>query len=210
MANMEHGDLWARWSQHYRNLGHDPKRITQDGILHPEKFNSDRRVLFILKDSNNFPGGKLADLLKNGPVHAMWHVAARWAAGILNGFPEFQDIDNRRAMTEALHQIAVVNLKKITGGAGVSHAVVNAYAHQDRRLLLEQIDAIAPKVILACGVFDPLVWLLDLAVEPCKDKEPARSKHNGAWVIPWRHPNRASNRKTYAELKELWAGLGDV
>ena len=198
-------DIWHKWTNHYQSLGIDPSRISKDGVVHPDRFNSEYRILFVLKETNGFPGGSLSELLQDGPVYQMWHTVARWAAGILNGFPEYQDINNYEALTNAIHQIAVTNLKKATGGAFADMTVVEAYSHQDKDLLLEQIKTIDPNIILACGTFEPLIWLLDLPVKGENPFErPIKSNIIDTIVIPWRHPNRVNNEKSYQDLKEIF------
>ncbi len=81
-------DIWTQWEKYYKSLGLDPSQITKDGIISP---NSYQNVLLVLKDSNNFPGGDLREHLANGPRGQTWHTAARWAAGILEGFPDHQN-----------------------------------------------------------------------------------------------------------------------
>jgi len=59
-----------------------------------------------------------------------------------------------------LSKIAVVNLKKASGGSWSDMAVVNAYAFHDRELLRRQIKDISPNLIVACGTMDQIIWLL--------------------------------------------------
>ena len=47
--------IWERWKAHYKALGIDVKTLTRDGIVDESKFN-DKRILLILKDSNNYGG----------------------------------------------------------------------------------------------------------------------------------------------------------
>lgn len=198
-------NIWKYWTNHYQSLGIDPSRISKDGIIKTDRFNRSYRILFVLKETNGFAGGSLSELLKDGPVYQMWHTAARWAAGILYGFPEYQQINNYDTLTTALHQIAVINLKKATGGSSANMTIVEAYAHQDKDLLLKQIKTIDPDIILACGTFEPLIWLLDLPVKGDNPYErPIKSKIIDSLIIPWRHPNRVNNKATYKELKNIF------
>lgn len=198
-------DIWKRWTKHYKLLKIDPSRISKDGVIYPSRFNKNFRLLFILKETNGFPGGSLSELLYNGPKYQMWHTTARWAAGILYDFPNYQQIDNRKTLTKALHEISVINLKKTTGVSSADMHKINAYAHQDKDLLLEQIKTIAPHIILACGTFESLIWLLDIPVSGDNPYEkPVKSKIIESLVIPWRHPNRVDNKKTYEELREIF------
>jgi len=196
-------DIWRKWERHYQQLG-ITEDICKDGMLNEEVFRrQDRRILFVMKDTDQAPGIDLRDFLKDGPRYPMWHITARWAAAILRDFPGFDKIDDLAVMKDALSKVAVINLKKPTGGAAADIAVVNAYAHQDRDLLVEQIEAIRPTIIVACGTIGPLMWLLDLPVHPSRMSCPVKYTARDAWVIPWRHPARASNRATYEALSDL-------
>jgi len=197
-------DLWERWEAHYDALG-ITGRPCRDGIVDERVFaEQTQRVLFVMKDTNQADGIDLCKFLREGPRYQMWHTTARWAAGILDGFPPFEKVDDWSVMNEALSKVAVINLKKTTGGPAADLAVVSAYAHQDRNLLVEQIDSISPTIIMACGTIIPLVWLLDLTVVPEQiGASPIADVAPNAWVIPWRHPARANNSRTYDRLKEL-------
>jgi len=152
--------IWQRWKAHYKTLGIDEKEITKDGIIDESKFNN-KRVLFILKDSNKFGGHHLKELFVNGPKYQMWHTTARWAYGIINNFPEYKKF-NKNELKEALHSVAIINLKKKAGKSTAKQNIIDAYTHQDKALLLEQIKSINPKIIIGCGTFSSLIWLLDL------------------------------------------------
>lgn len=138
----------------------------------------------------------------------MWHAIALWSAGLLYGFPPYAAIDTQPMRKNAITRITTINLKKVSGGAAADMSTVNAYAHQDRDLLLEQIDEINPHCIVACGVFDILVWLLDLEPEPDSTYEKSvLDKKRNVVVIPFRHPGKINNYKTYLKLKELVSGV---
>jgi hypothetical protein len=96
----------------------------------------------------------------------MWHTVARWATGLLNGFPDFATIDDFPVMKESLRKVAALNLKKATGGEFADFSKISAYAWRDRDLLLQQFRLLSPEIVVACGTFDILVWLLELNVNP--------------------------------------------
>ena len=198
-------DIWKKWEVHYQSLGIDNSLISRDGIIFPKRFNKNLRILFVMKETNAKKGFPLTEFLESGPINQMWHTTARWAAGILNGFPEYSEINIRSKLTDALQQVAIINLKKVTGSSASNMSVVNAYAHQDRVLLLEQIQNIDPHIILSCGVLHSLIWLLDIPVKADNPGlSPVRAKKIESVVIPWRHPNRGNNEKSYQELKEMF------
>lgn len=201
--------IWEKWEEHYTAKGIDIDLISRDGILNDQCYSETRpKILFILKDTNDFvkEHREEQDLrihLKDGPAYQMWHAVARWAAGILKGFPPYEDIDNSATLKDSLSRVAAINLKKVTGKSSADMTTINAYAHMDRDLLVEQIKMINPDIIVACGVFDPLIWLLDLNVHSSQLNqldEPVSSSIIPAWVIPFRHPARVDSRATYEKL----------
>jgi hypothetical protein len=92
-------------------------------------------------------------------------------------------------MASALRRIASINLKKASGQGWSDMSEVGAHARHDRELLIEQIDTIKPDVMVACGTFEILAWVLDLRFAPGKSGPV--------------HPARADNRAVYDELKRL-------
>jgi len=196
--------LWEDWLNHYKTLEINPLLISKDGALNPDKyFSSPIRILFILKDTNDYAGGDLASLLKNGPVYQMWHVLARWASGLMRSFPAYEEINNWEEMCESLWSVSVINLKKITGKSTAQNRDINVYAYRDRELLRRQIELLNPQLIVSCGVIDPLVWLLELDIKSTYDINfPVFSNVHQAWVLSFRHPARAT-REHYEELQTL-------
>jgi len=203
--------LWTTWYKHYDSIGIDTNRICKDGIIDETLFaQAPLRVLFVLKEVNDWEGGDLGKMLSGGARYQMWHAAGRWAAGILHGFPSYDRIDNKETIDGALRRIAVVNLKKTSGKAISNPTILNAYALMDRGLLVEQISQIRPDIVLACGTFDPLAWLLRLKVDPDRPHEELlRDPNSNAVVVPWCHPGRVSNKKTYLQLATLLEGVVD-
>jgi len=202
-------NIWLTWEKHYKDNNIDPSRICKDGVINIKKYkNAESKILFCLKDVNDFESGDLRNYLKNGPKGKgqMWHAASRWAAGLLTEFcDEYDKIDNYE---QFLNQTAVINLKKASGGSSAEMSVINAYAKQDHELLLKQIESINPKILLACGTFNILIWLLDLKVNPdevyWKEHPPLLDEKRGFWVIPWRHPGFVNNALTYQQLKKKY------
>lgn len=150
-------DLWARWRAFYEEHGIRASQICVDGIVDPARFAAaPKRILFVLREVNDWPGGDLRPFLAAGPRYQTWHNVARWAAGLLDGWPPYDVVDRFDRMHDALRQIAAINLKKTTGGSVADLSVVNAFAAHDRELLVEQIERIGPQIIVACGTFATL------------------------------------------------------
>jgi hypothetical protein len=197
-------EIWQRWSDYYREKSLDPNRICRDGIANPDRFAAaSQRVLFVMREANDWPGGDIRTLLQDGPRFQVWHTVGRWAAGLLQGFPSYDLIDRYETIRDSLQQVASVNLKKQTGGSSSDLAVINAYAWQDRDLLKDQITQIGPTIIVACGTFNELVWLLDLPVTADSPRSALTLEPQGWRVIPWIHPSRCDNRKSYQQLAAI-------
>lgn len=93
-----------------------------------------------------------------------------------------------------------------TQGPICRSSVPNAFI--DRRLLRRQIQEIGPQLVIACGTWDVLVWLLELEVDPDNPiARPAYSQLVEAWVLPCRHPARTNNRVSYDALRKRVAML---
>lgn len=198
---------WNKLRETYERHGIPWSEVSRDGRLDPASFGEVRpRVVFVLKETNDFAGGELQELLAKGPRFRMWYTVARWAAGLLDGFPPYDEIDKYERMRDALHKVAVVNLKKVTGGSSSWSRVIHAAALRDKTFLRKQLHMLDPDVIVACGTFEPLMWLLELPVDPQAPKSVVKWPDQGALVIPFRHPARCNNRSTYAHLAEVAGG----
>lgn len=156
---------------------------------------------------NDWRGGDLAHEFNErwrGPKYQIWHTVARWTAGILSGFPPYSRINHWDTYRDSVFKMAAINLKKQSGLSSSDMSEINAFARADQSLLLEQIRGINPDIIIACGTYDQLIWLLGLQINPNKLGDPVWSKEFSAHVIPFRHPARVgSNEKAYNNLKKL-------
>ncbi len=203
-------DILKKYRAHYKVLGFDNADFTEDGILNDTEFeNAPKRLLFLLKDSNDFGGGSLAKLLADGPKYQMWHALARWAGGILYGF-DLNERKKREDMKRALRQVAVVNVKKMTGSSSIHHHRLSDFVHLDGELLKEQIKRIRPDLIVACGTFHACKGLLNIRkkdiVEMMKNQNSwvAHSEEFNCPVIDWYHPSRHGGERFFNALEECF------
>ncbi len=200
--------LWNKWREHHRAIfnGSRQPAFWKDGIVDENAFQgSKKKILFVLKEVNDDKNDSLdlRDFLSDGPHYQLWHTIARLAAGILKDFPDYEEIDSLEEMKQALLKIAAINLKKVPGGASADYSAINAFAFRDRELLIEQIKMIAPDIIVACGVFEQLIWLLELPVNPNAPADaPVLDEKREIRVIPFRHPGRVNNKTAYESLRE--------
>lgn len=130
----------------------------RDGIVNHEKYWSSKvKILFLLKEVNGGKDWDLREFLREGGRKQTWDNVTRWIIGINNldrDIP-WEEIDsiNEAQRKEALHQIAVVNVKKVSGGhTSVKEQITNA-AETNSEMLRQQIDMYEPDIII-CGGTD--------------------------------------------------------
>lgn len=136
----------------------------EDGIISPEDWHSCQvKVLFILKETNDYSGSNLAGLIRDAivsrPKSKLWrrptfHNVGRWAYGLQHfaeNVPEY-DVAHRNRKP-ALLSSAFINLKKTTGGRRAT-AKVGAFAQTHHIFLRKQIAAIAPDVVVMGGTYE--------------------------------------------------------
>ncbi|MCK4426986.1 MAG: hypothetical protein KAW16_00730 [candidate division Zixibacteria bacterium] len=202
-------ELFKEWLKFYQSKGIPTKGFSRDGVVDEDRFEkARRRILFILRETNDFPEsnefrGDLRTFLSQTLKWQLWHAVGRWACGILNDFPDYRECDDRQKIHNAIRQIAIINLKKITGGSWSDLDEINETAHRDKEFIKKEVDIIDPQVIVTCGTWSHLVWLFDLENLPMEDKPPFSYTKNRLYLST-RHPVRANNRETYDELKKLW------
>lgn len=199
--------LFEERFEFYRSKGINTEEFSRDGIIDESLFNkADRRILFILRETNKFPGGDLREFLSQTVQWQIWRNVGRWACGISNEFPDYSECDTHQNVCEAIRQTAIMNLKKITGGSWSDLDEINETAHRDRKFILREVEIIDPEVIVACGTWGHLVWLFNLDDLPRQDKF---SYTGGRLYLSTRHPVRADNQKTYKQLRALWLKAQD-
>jgi hypothetical protein len=197
-------ELFKEWYEFYQSKGINIAEFSRDGIIDEARFEkAKKRILFILRETNKFPGKDLRAFLREEVRWQLWHTVGRWAYGVLNDFPDYSECDKYESICEGVHQVAIMNLKKITGGGWSDLDVINETAHRDKEFIKKEVDIINPQVIVACGTWSHLVWLFDLENLPMEDKPPFSYTKNRLYLST-RHPVRANNRETYDELKKLW------
>jgi hypothetical protein len=206
----ESGTMWDRWRELYRTRGLSDA-ITLDGIGDENRFRGEpQRILFVLREPNRSPGMDMRDQLRKGPQHSIWFNVARWAVGFQEGFPPYAAINQRGDRLDgALRRIAAINLKKLSGRSTADLGVINAFAQQDRELLAEQIAMINPTLIIACGTFDPLLWLLGCQVDLSSPVGRSARTASGATLLGGRHPAHCPGEPSYNHLRDLHAGSLD-
>lgn len=200
----------ARWAQ--------PAFFNADGIVDYERWATlpnGKHIVVLLKETNGLYGSLVEFLYHGGSktYYRTWNNVARWANMVLNG--TYWEFVPKSALDDMVRNIAVVNLKKCSGGAVASSKAVQQAARQDADLLKRQIQLYEPDIILTGGwglvsnmlhdeIFadkaewikpneETALWYYKSSLV-CTDKE--------TLVVSMPHPNRAAKSWT-SELKKI-------
>jgi hypothetical protein len=144
--------LFAKWAE--RRPG-----MAKDGVVDENEYiNCKIKVLYILKEVNDWKNGDLREFTKAGARWRTWNNITRWQYAIEKyyntGKVEFKDKINQNDRKEILKTIAVLNLKKCSGGASSNMGQIWHHANEDKDLLKEQIELYNPNIIICCGTGD--------------------------------------------------------
>ena len=204
--------LFARWKEFYRRNGLNPDMFSSDGIIDEEKYSkAKKQILFVLREINE-SGGDLMELIRQGHQHSIVSRLSQWAAGILNDFPEFDEIDrDQHAKTKALESVALLHLKKNTGESISMPRPFHGFSLMDKSFVVEEIDIIKPEIIISCNVTTELVWVLDLDEVKCEVSYPNNIldrfyHHRNNTILFWsRGPDDGhSHQDNYNHVKRLF------
>ncbi|MGS0724647.1 hypothetical protein ACVBKF_00555 [Shewanella sp. 0m-11] len=206
---------------------HKEKFFIEDGILNKELWEkAPVKVLFLMKEAyessteteqewalNEYLASKtLKELGK-----PMWWSVAHWLDGInkLIATDEIQPFDegykSDPKVEEAFQSCAIINIKKSAGQSSSAADELSKYVDSDWELLLGQIKAINPDLII-CGATYPLI-----APKLGKPKKSAEWLYQaeGYYFVDFWHPsNQWPYKVKYYSLlsalkqsKELWQPL---
>jgi hypothetical protein len=186
-------------------------RFIHDGIIcdghddeddYFEELDPGTRILWILKESN-----KEEDNNKNPEGwylrEYLWEIAsgeetgknwkktyllvAKISYAIINGASAFGDISDDDLIKNIFKKIAVINVKKTNGGSEADKYEIASYYRDDKQLILDQIEAIQPEIIINCSGVEEL--FNDLKTGAVKEIDEFRSaQYNDVLVIDAYHP----------------------
>jgi hypothetical protein len=144
-------DHYIKWQAEF--FQHDI--FYEDGIIDEESYlRANLKVLFIAKE----PNGKNHEHLTRRSFCDEWNCGmptyrfakriAEWAAGILNNFPQLDEV-LKNDQHQFLRQIAFINVKKHAGeGRLLDIKGFNKYVSPQMPFLKRQINIIAPEIIV--------------------------------------------------------------
>ena len=149
--------LFAKW----RTAAFIPEdQFHADGIIDEQRWNvAAVRLCFLMKEPNNPPKeGRHGSFdfrtwWLNEVKYKFSKSLSQWAAGVLLGFPPFEELHYKRTHA-ALRSSALVNVKKTGGGGRSVLSDLVTFAIRDRDLILAQLRIIDPQVIIM-GLSDP-------------------------------------------------------
>lgn len=126
--------------------------FVRDGIIDEKRYDASKlKILFVAKEPND-PKHKIGDFRDDwnkGLYYSFAYRIAEWSYGILNDFPQFDEIKiSSEEAHNAIKSIAFMNIKK-SGGGGVAHySVIFEHYDKNRAYLLRQIEIIKPELII--------------------------------------------------------------
>lgn len=116
--------------------------------------NSERRVLFFLKEPNGNGGEDYKNWVWSEGSETFGNVLAYWLEGLMtttkNYCPTYDDISSRKDIFKK-YPLAIVNSKKLPGGSSANWDTIWKYAERDKSFLRTQIREILKPNIIVCG-----------------------------------------------------------
>ena len=167
--NTELDKLFDEWAHH----GYGPGKFVRDGIVNEGLWNKKPKVLFLLKETNG-NDKKYAPLLKevySNDLRLLWDVDQWNKIGYLGSaihevttdfIPDFDSA--KKNYKEACKRLAVVNLKKSSGGSLTDSGELFRHFKDDKSgketaNTKREIEIIGPDIIIFGGVFDIVMGL---------------------------------------------------
>lgn len=196
-------DEWEQTVSEYQG------KFVRDGIINEQFYETaSPKILFITKEPNNpkQEAGDFREWWKEEIAHSFSYRLSEWSYGLLNNFPQYDDIRTKKdSALKAIQSIAFMNIKK-SGGAGNSdYERMVEHVKMNFNFLHRQIDIISPDIIitgtswneLRDGLFPNIKWAksgYDILI----------GKHNKAKVIDYYHPSsRTAPAASYSLLQNI-------
>lgn len=154
-----------------------PVRINEFGIIDVNRYDADKGILFIAKETNHWSNEDFAKGIfvrdwmygvsvegVSGKGHiqkhpTMWYNLGRWAMLLGNPDADIQSI--RYYKSEALNSIGTIaftNINKVRGKNQSKDEYYSlAYADISGELLRKELEIIKPKIIVCCGTYNEVI-----------------------------------------------------
>ena len=148
-----------------------PHRINEFGIIDVERYDTDKGILFLAKETNGWSNEDYANgvlfrewlkgIIQNGlsghvrkhPI--MWYNIGRWASYLNDQAQSIATLANEKAeVISAIGTVAFTNMNKVRGMAQAQTEYWKlAYSDIAGSLLREELAILQPKVIVCCGTY---------------------------------------------------------
>ncbi len=202
--------LFEEWKDKRPNL-------VRDGLVCKDDYLSNSiKVLYILKEANGGNTWDLRKFLRNGGHWRTWNNIVRWQFGFENdnSIQRFNEVNNvsNEIRKKYLRKIAVINLKKVSGGKSSIPSQILKYSKEDKEYLKKQIKLYKPNIIICCGT-GKIVNDIQI-VEGIKEW---KKTSNGIWystnekliIIGYYHPQQRRIKKETL-YKNLVFGYNEI
>ena len=167
MENKELKNACYSIAEKIEALKKEDNYIVTDGIVDIESYvNATPKILWVLKEANSAgEDWSYSDFYK-----CTWHnhngissirKTVYTTYGLLNNINDFSDIPvwSKESYQEELKKMAIINIKKVPGGARSCYHEIKAAYEENEELLKEQIDVYNPDVIIFGGTFKFMEFL---------------------------------------------------
>jgi len=196
-------DQWENSIQEYKG------RFVKDEIIDEELYDKAKhKILFITKEPNNpeQEPGDFRDWWKNELIYTFSYRIAEWSYGLLNDFPQYDEIwSTKDAGQKAVQSVSLMNIKKSGGKGNSEYNEMMQHLSKNFEFLHQEIDIINPEIIII-GV----TWK-ELRIALFPDIQWQNSgygiligKHKNAKVIDYYHPSsRNAPPASYSLLQNI-------
>ena len=142
-------DLFDRWEN---TIPEYQGKFVKDGIVDEQLFAfAQTKVLFIAKEPNNpnQDAGDFREWWRDEIAYTFSYRIAEWSYGLLNNFPQYDDIwANKGFAHKAIQSIAFMNIKKSGGLGNSEYDRMLEHLEKNFDFLHQQIDIISPDIII--------------------------------------------------------------
>jgi hypothetical protein len=183
-------------------------KFVRDGIINEQFYETvSPKILFIMKEPNN-PKQETWDFrewYREEIKYTFSYRLAEWSYGLLNNFPEYDEVWKENRTHDAIQQIAFMNIKKSGGGGNAEYNRMIEHVQMNFDNLHRQIAIISPDIIITGTSWDELRDELFPNIDWIKSGyDILIGKHNKSKVIDFYHPSsRTAPAASYSLLQNI-------
>ena len=199
--------LFNEWEQ---TVSEYKGKFVRDGIVNENLYQiASTKILFITKEPNNpnEEAGDFREWWRDKIKYAFSCRLEEWSYGLLNNFPEYDEVWKEKRTHNAIQQIAFMNIKKSGGGGNSELNRMMEHLKMNFDFLQREIEIIDPDIIitgttwnkLRNGLFPEIKWQnsgYDIAI----------GRYKKAKVIDYYHPSsRTPPAASYSLLQNIFS-----